>query len=350
MYDGGIFIVGDSAITRLAFYTEPAVFVGDPTPNAGTCGFEVYNDVIMGAYRTGGVPGTPVQIDGDIIITAMSDTLFAPTDPADNGAIGLQLITTEVGANDPLYGDFKLIHIDFLERNGNPVDIYAGCYIDWDIPTNYANNNFAAWPATVNGYGQWDEVNPGNAYGVFDPRLASTYSGVTPSSPIHGAMGVDHNTRGLTGNGAQFWSAAISESPLFVNEGVNDLASLITLEGPISVPASGSNSADMAIYSTGAYTGSADIALIEADVANIAARAARWAGFARGDVNEDGFVDLADVFWQGLVLAAAPGYVIYPDTYCADVDANGTFDGTDQTYLLNFVSAIGPAPQGAWRF
>jgi hypothetical protein len=355
MYDGGIFILSDSAVTRVQMYSDRNFFVGDPTPNAGTCGFEFYDDVIMGAYRSGGVPGTPVQIDGDIVITAMSDTNFAPTDPLDNGAIGLQLIVTEVVANDALYGDFKLMHIDFNERNGNPVDIYAGTMIDWDIQPAYGSNYFAAWPATVNGYAIWDEVGVSGgalafATGMLDPRLASTYSGVTPSSPIHGAMGVDHNTRGLTpGQGAQFWTAAVSESPLFVNEGPNDLAALFCLD-QISVPASGSNSADMAIYHVDAHSGVTDIGLIEADAANVAARAARWAGFARGDVNEDGFVDLADVFWQGLVLASAPGYVIYPDTYCADVDANGTFDGTDQTYLLNFVSALGPAPQGAWRF
>jgi hypothetical protein len=357
MYDGGLFILGDSAITRVAFYTDRSVFVGDPTPTAGTCGFEVYSDVVMGAYRSGGVPGAPVLIDGDIIITAMSDTDFAAVEGSPEAAIGIQMIQTEVGANDPLYGDFKLIHLDFLERNGNPVNIYAGSFIDWDIQPTFGSNYFAAWPATVNGYAIWDQTNlngganPGNAYGMFDPRFVSTYSGVVPSSPMHGAMGIDHNTRGLTpGQGAQFWTAAVSESPLLVNEGAADLSGLFTLDGPIAVPASGAASADLAMYAVNGYTGVDDIALIEADAANVAARAARWAGFARGDVNEDGFVNLADVFWQGLVLASAPGYFIYPDTYCADVDASGVFDAADQLYLLSFVSATGPAPQGAWRF
>jgi hypothetical protein len=87
-----------------------------------------------------------------------------------------------------------------------------------------------------------------------------------------------------------------------------------------------------------------DVATIDALGVELAKRAARWAGFARGDVNDDGCVNLADVCWL------SSGNQIYPDTYCGDVDCNGAVDPADRMYLLDYVSGSGPAPQGAWRF
>ncbi|HSG99221.1 MAG TPA: hypothetical protein VLB27_04170, partial [candidate division Zixibacteria bacterium] len=76
----------------------------------------------------------------------------------------------------------------------------------------------------------------------------------------------------------------------------------------------------------------------------------KWAGFARGDVNDDGFVDLADVWWLIANAGDAVTYPLYPADYNGDVDLSGAVDGADQTYLMNYVSGVGAAPQGDWRF
>jgi hypothetical protein len=98
-----------------------------------------------------------------------------------------------------------------------------------------------------------------------------------------------------------------------------------------------------ALYAVNASSG--DDNTIGLNAADIAKRAARWGGWARGDVNDDGYVNLADVCWMG------SGNPIYPDTYSADVNLiGGQGDAADQTYLLMYVSGLGPGPLGAWRF
>ena len=76
----------------------------------------------------------------------------------------------------------------------------------------------------------------------------------------------------------------------------------------------------------------------------LAKRAAKWAGYARGDVNDDGCVNLADVCW------IVSGNQIYPEAYNGDVNLDNAVDGADQSYLLSYVSGLGPAPLGKFRF
>lgn len=92
-----------------------------------------------------------------------------------------------------------------------------------------------------------------------------------------------------------------------------------------------------------------DVAAVEARCTELARRAAIWPGFARGDVNMDGCVNLIDVCWTSAVLSGGQ-LQIYPDFYNGDVDLSGNLDVNDARYLLNYVTGLGPAPQGAWRF
>jgi hypothetical protein len=95
--------------------------------------------------------------------------------------------------------------------------------------------------------------------------------------------------------------------------------------------------------------GATDVATVEARCAELARRAAIWAGYARGDVNMDGCVNLIDVCWlRSSVFNTTPP--IYPDAYNGDVDLSGINDVADVLYLLNYVTGIGPSPQGDWRF
>ncbi|HKC25785.1 MAG TPA: hypothetical protein VKF32_13645, partial [Thermoanaerobaculia bacterium] len=60
-----------------------------------------------------------------------------------------------------------------------------------------------------------------------------------------------------------------------------------------------------------------------------------------GDINWDGKVDVADVFYLINALFAAGA----PPLCSGDVDAGGTIDVNDVFYLINFLFAGGPAPK-----
>jgi hypothetical protein len=100
-----------------------------------------------------------------------------------------------------------------------------------------------------------------------------------------------------------------------------------------------------ALFAVDASTGTGGAsATIEALSVDLGKRAAIWGGWARGDANMDGCVNLIDVCWLG------SGNQIYPDTYNGDVDIDGDVDGDDSSYLLNYVTGLGAAPLGEWRF
>jgi hypothetical protein len=92
-----------------------------------------------------------------------------------------------------------------------------------------------------------------------------------------------------------------------------------------------------------------DVAAVEARCAELARRAAIWSGYARGDANMDGCVNLVDVCWVHAVVTGTLSH-IYPDFYNGDVDLSGNIDVNDIQYLLNYVTGLGPPPLGAWRF
>jgi len=80
---------------------------------------------------------------------------------------------------------------------------------------------------------------------------------------------------------------------------------------------------------------------------NLAKTVNQFAGFNRGDINNDGMVNLADVvaLWN-MVNAGGPGPLFQ---HLADVNASGGApDNADVLYLANYYFCSGPAPVGDW--
>ena len=340
MYDGGFYLLwGDSAAEAVRNYMfgEGGDFVGNVSPLGGACGFDNWHGT-LGYWNNA---GTPVAITGSVNTVSYSDTNFASglgTNPED--AIGVDIVETQVGADDALYGGFALVQLEYTERNGNDLpEIYGGTFIDWDIPTNYANNLSAIWPTTVAGYACWDEVGPGNAYGFFDPS----------NEPIQGAVSIDHNNLGITpGTDGAFWNMAVSEAAAMRNDGQGDRGCMLTC-GAVAVPAYGTVAVHQALFAVDATGGSASVAQMEADAMALRTAAARWAGFDRGNVNDDSGTDLGDVWYLNMHVNV-DARQLYPDSFCGDVDANGVVEQADVDYLFAYVTSVGPAPVGAWRF
>jgi hypothetical protein len=319
----------------------------------------------MGFKREGGCPGTPTEILGAWIRTAYVDTNMQRPGTAGE-AIGTRIELTEVGAYDPLYGNFKLQRWEVANRdNVDKGPIYAGTWIDWDVAPNYdANTGF--YSLAYNGYGLYDGDNPDWCMGIFDPNLPTAYGGVDPTAnrPQRiNPMG-ERATGGVgTPEGnydgpwqspdadywEEMWTYAVERLPQFEDgpenlddaTGLEDHAGLITNKGQI-LPANGTIAFHQALYAVDATSG--DENTMEANGLALAQMASKWAGFARGDVNDDNTVNLLDVCWL------LSGHQIYPDTYNGDVNLSGGVDAADEAYLLDYVTGLGPAPQGDWRF
>jgi len=360
VYDMGLYLMGDSTagidggaqvfceIYDGASNGRVGGFVPNVAPIAQQCGFDTQTNVLLGAKRTGGCPGTPADIFGNIIAHSMSDTDFAAPAGTRLAAIGMDVLQTEVGATDPLYGDFKLIQWEVVNRDAVAKGpIYIGTWGDWDVSAFAQNKgNFST---AANGYYIWDNSNPQFAYGNFDPAHRSTYSGIDPIDPAKRIVVMDGALRqngfwpGVDVGGV--WSEGINETPAYLVDPpvISDKQGWL-LNGAMSFGPNGTQKRYQALYGGVDATSSND-AIIDANLQALAKRAARWGGFARGDVNDDGVVDLSDVCWlQG-------GNYIYPAAYSGDVDADGDNDAADIARLLSYVSGnTASQPEGAWRF
>jgi hypothetical protein len=370
MYDGTFLVAGphppngDTAQFYLGNIYElfdEALFVPNPATGTSECRFDGESGIHLGWKRTGGCPGTPEEITG-----AWVRSYFSDTNKAFGGsfgeAIGLDISMTEVGANDPLYGDFALLKWDLTERYGETESpVYAGTWADWDVPPDF-DMNHGIISDNFNGYALWDHATPNLAYGFLDPRLLTDYCGINtvPYSPhriqeMGQTGGYDLWQLGSSDELALLWDDVVNGAPrengphegehcpncewedhfgLLVNKALNigphETASII--QAKFAVDAS-----------------SGDPATVDALATELATRAAIWSGYARGNVNMDDCVDLVDVCWLMNFLFGGTAH-IYPDTYNGDVNLSGITDVADANYLLQYVTGLGPAPQGAWRF
>ena len=365
-WEGGVLLTGDSSAaiggSQLAIdYYFFEQYIPNPNP-AGDCGFEKDSGLVLGAKRTGGCPGLPEAITGAYVKTYYADSNLnvAFDDPL--ASMGINVEETEVGADDPLYGDFILSRMLFVNRDATAKTVRGGTYFDWDINVN-SSGNVGYISDGFNGYAIWDPITPRFAYGVLDANQPSSYGGADPTAFPPALIMCNLNDTTYTGVGGGGWTGDTwpqdwdwgwflangkYAGPRY-SMGGNGVAGIQDDRGGFLM-----NEMNIAANSTGEVVqvqfafdiaGNSNDAFVEASGQDIAERASRWAGFARGDVNDDGLVDLADVCWlQG-------GNPIYPDLYCGDVNNDGLNDGVDIAQLLSFVSGnAGAQPVGAWRF
>jgi hypothetical protein len=362
-YDAGFYFAGDSGAT-VQFHTadvydeatQARLFLPNPLPELGGCGIASDIDILLGYKRTGGCPGTPEAINGEWIRAAYIDTNEAAIPATPGAAIGTIITQTEVGSYDPLYGDFKLVRWEFENRDAVAKGpLYAGTVFDWDVDAYAENHGIAR--TSFNGYALWDHVTPDLAFGALDPNQPSSYTGVDPTAfpprvIREAGEGIAYDVWQVPGTPAELWNLTVNADPL-IDEGSDfshrgfpgdlqeDHQGYLT-NGAFNLAPNGTAAIHQAFFAVDASSN--DPSVVDASAQELAARAAKWGGFARGDVNDDGVINLVDVCWLG------SGHQIYPDAYNGDVDVSGAIDAADETYLLNYVSGLGPAPQGEWRF
>jgi len=74
----------------------------------------------------------------------------------------------------------------------------------------------------------------------------------------------------------------------------------------------------------------------------------QWCGFGRGDGNNDGIVNLADIVYIANAINGGPGGV--PFAHLLDVNADTFVDAADVQHMIDFYFNNGACPVGDWVF
>ncbi|MGB5138840.1 MAG: PQQ-binding-like beta-propeller repeat protein, partial [Candidatus Zixiibacteriota bacterium] len=288
---------------------------------------------------------------GDLCTFAMIDSLQgAGLWPHQSGpTIGLLINYREVGTYGADFGDFKLIVVDMNNRNAAAVNgLYYGNIEDFDpIDAGYGDPS--------KGY-IYQSDGAGKVRGFIGlPLNGSYWPDGTKTDPMY-------NARTIENGEVVYPSAACPECILdslyaFVDglpEGAYDLMpdgalgpdkSTIAAFGKVDLAPNGSHSYGFAIYG---LEGSANQ---NGDTEALSKFVNKYAGFARGDVNNDDVIDLRDLVRLSRFVAALPGSLgPAPFKHLGDVNNDGAVDSADCSYLAAYYFTGGAPPKSAFMF
>jgi hypothetical protein len=273
--------------------------------------------------------------------------------PYDNAlTIGLRVRELMYAAIDePALANVVIFRQDVTNRNASPiVNVGIGVFNDFDLDASA--NGYDLFRFDGNYSISWGSPS---AAGYFDPGVVYG-DGKIPMDvdPMLGATTIDANQA--------MWEASnvFLDSIYYYLSTVRgqtaqagiDMTFPSTTESDDRDQWAGyvfRNFAASETYSFGTYMFGYASANVTDDAffQNLAKTVNQFAGFNRGDINNDGTINLADVvaLWN-MVNASGPGPLFQ---HLADVDASGGApDNADVLYLANYYFGVGPAPVGDW--
>jgi hypothetical protein len=311
-----------------------------------------------GGYSEDGYTYTPLT--GDFVAKSYLDSVQnfdlgggwdwtnygAPFD--DTLTMGLYVNSRTVGVCDfePLK-DLTLEIFEITERNGNDVlDWKFGATMDYDVGGD--NTGYAADISTVWNYGEGTDASWGMIKVPFGCGMLPDGAGYTTT------FDPAKNARRLFGYGAWWNDIYLDSAYAFMSAPQGNSSQDPALGGDeeahftlVEHDFAGNETFTFAIANFGKH-GLAD----PTDPAEYAATAKlvnKWAGFGRGDVNNDDVVDLRDlVYLKNYVYGFGPGPV--PFMHLGDVNVDGAVDQGDITYLFDWYFNGGDCPMGDWCF
>ncbi len=294
--------------------------------------------------------GTIVPISGDYFETAVIDSVLDQTTGAFDNAltIGMRMSMRHWGAFGPEFNNFVLVAYDLVNRNATPVDgLYWGIFSDLDMPGDAAGYEQVLGDVDLGVAYQFNEVSGELAgFGTL-PLQGSSLDGVNVTPGIFNTYGIN--------NPDQVYPPAVLPDEFFqlvddCGEGNEcyhpnaapgnppDDRGVIMTSGKADVAGNGVVSGAFVLFNfPGGATGT--------EIGNMMDFANKFAGYGRGDVNNDGVIDLGDVCYLAAYLCG--GNCPTPFEYLGDVDNDGDVDADDATYLYEFFFNGGPIPISA---
>ncbi len=269
--------------------------------------------------------------------------------PFDNAlTMGLYVNTRTIGVCDfePLK-DLTLEIFEITERNGDDVlDWKFGATMDYDV-----GGDLTGWDgdiSTVWNYGAGSDASWGMIKVPFGCGMLPSGAGYTTN------FDPAKNARTLFGYGAWWNDIYLDSAYTFMSMPPGNTSQDPGLGGDeeahftlVEHDFAGNETFTFAIAQFGKH-GLAD----PTDPAEYAATANlvnKWAGFGRGDVNNDGVVDLRDlVYLKNYVYGFGPGPI--PFMHLGDVNVDGAVDQADIIYLFDWYFNGGDCPMGDWCF
>ncbi len=268
---------------------------------------------------------------------------------SDTLTIGIRACTKVIGAIGcwPL-SEFILHRHSLTSRNGISIpDLYLGQLLDYDVGPNN-KSNMAGYDASHSLAFMYDCVTPVRGWGVIKIPFGCGYEPLINVKTLAATQSA-WNDSDVWLDSAYYWmstqhglSHQTGTFPCAVDPYDRDM--FVTLQKETVPPD------DSAIYAFALFgmpmPGAADNASSYYELADMANK---WCGFGRGDVNNNGKIDLADIIYLAQFISGN-GSGPYPFLHCGDVDADGTINMQDVSYLKDYYFNFGPCPKGAWTF
>jgi hypothetical protein len=260
--------------------------------------------------------------------------------PFDNAlTMGLRVNSRTIGVEDvPELASLTLQILDITEQNGNAVD-------DWYL--------FHFWDCDLGGDSAAIDRDISTAWCF--PRGAKDFAWGNvkiPFGPCDGDPII--NAVGLNGAAAFFdWNAYFDAAYGYCSAGTG-LSSIAmdVSDAEVHFTLANHDFAPNETYSVGVATfGVYDMtdASSSDELAPMAYFVNKWAGFGRGDVNNDNAVNLGDIIYlANFVNYGGVGPV--PFMHTGDVNGDTNVDAGDITYLIDYYFYCGACPVGDWMF
>jgi hypothetical protein len=306
--------------------------------------------VTLGYMSTDGLTYTPVN--GNMICKNFLDSvqnfdLGAGWDwtnygaPFDNDStMGLYAVGKVVGALDvPDLANLTLELLEITERNGRDVPgWYMGEFWDCDLVNDHVAIDRSISTAWVYNDATADAVfgQIKIPFGCGEEPIINTFETWGNSAAFHGFY-----------DWSQYWDTCytmLSSPPgayYFVPNGDEEAHMTFASHDFTPNETYKIGIAHFALYNLTDASTSSEFAWLPVLVN-------KWAGFGRGDVNDDGAVNLADIIYLAGTVNGGPGAI--PFQHLSDVNADNAIDMLDVDYLIDYYFNCGPCPVGDFAF
>jgi hypothetical protein len=277
--------------------------------------------------------------------------------PFDNDStMGLYVNARTIGVTDAPVGQnleylnqFTTMVMEITERNGGTVSDWGMFgFHDYDIGTDTVQMNLAASAGWT--YDRSGGTN--QAWGMAAIPFGPGYDGMINTVGICGESGVQGFWEyGTYWDSAYYYTAlyplgaqAVTDGGTMTGSGEDGEAHHSLYRG-MSWGPNETKTIAVLNWSLNLATPSSGVSPEVVAMANIANK---FAGFGRGDMNNDNDTDLGDLIQLANYLFHGGNGPI-PFAHLSDVNADGITNLTDVNYMVNYYFNYGPAPIGDWE-